>query len=327
MKYRIIVMIVIIVLVVFIFSREIFSNTTSKFVEIRLSAVGDCTIGFDSTKISPKIAYTSKGSDLSYYFKNVVSILSKDDLTIANCETTFTDKIEKRKKSGNPVFHFKASPKYAEVFKLGSVEFVSTANNHTFDYGNAGYADTKLALDRFGIKYFGNGEICFFEKQGIKIALISYSLLSKDYKTEGKKIVVELAKLSKVSNLQIISLHWGQEKMSKPIKSQVWLGHYLIDNGADLILGHHPHVIESIETYKGKSIVYSLANFSYGGHTKPCPETFIYQHVFKFEDKKLKNEFGSVIPCLMYSGSINNYQPVVATGKKADEIRKFLLEK
>lgn len=299
--------------------------TPPKITEIKISAIGDCTIGFDSTKIDKKVSYISKGNDLSYYFKNVVEILSSDDLTIANCETTFTKSNIKRKKSDNPAFHFKGPPAYAEVLKLGSIETVNLANNHINDYGNLGFSDTKKNLDQFQIQHFGETEVSYFTKDDITIALLGFNVLCKNYKSESAKIKKVLNEVSKISNLQVVSLHWGKEKQKKPTKDQIWLGHFLIDNGADLILGHHPHVIEPIEIYKGKTIVYSLANFSYGGHLKPQPETFIYQQTFKFTDTKLTGNDWSVIPCLMYSGNINNYQPILAEGKKAEEIKNFLL--
>ena len=137
---------------------------TPNIVEIKISAIGDCTIGYDSSKFEKNVSYISKGSDLSYYFKNVVNLLSQDDLTIANCETTFTNATTKRKKSENPFFHFKGPPEYAEVFKLGSVEYVNLANNHTYDYGEEGYIDTKMNLDKFDIQYFK-------EEEGKHIAL------------------------------------------------------------------------------------------------------------------------------------------------------------
>ena len=131
--------------------------------------------------------------------------------------------------------------------------------------------------------------------------------------------------VSEKSNIQIISLHWGIERSKNPTEEQIWLGHFLIDNGADLILGHHPHVIEPIEIYKNKVIVYSLANFSYGGHLKPQPETFIFQQNFKFEKNRLIDNSWNIIPCLMYSGNTNNYQPIIPTNQTAQEALVFLL--
>ncbi|MDD4026713.1 MAG: CapA family protein [Candidatus Shapirobacteria bacterium] len=303
---------------------------TPEVIEIKISAIGDCTVGFDSSKIDYDKSYINQSpEDLSYYFNNVVNILSKDDLTIANCEGVFTNSTNKRVKNETPYFSFKGPPEFAEVFKLGSVEYVNLSNNHSYDYWEEGLTDTKENLNKYSVGHFGGcydkEEIIYFKKDEITIALLGYNVLCLDYKTEANKIIKDLTLASSQSDIQIISIHWGKERTKTPNEDQIWLAHYLIDKGVDLVLGTHPHVIQPIEVYQDKVIVYSLANFTYGGHLNPQPETFIYQQNFKFIDNKLISSDWEIVPCLMYSGKINNYQPTIANETKAKEILDFLL--
>jgi len=121
----------------------------------------------------------------------------------------------------------------------------------------------------------------------------------------------------------IAYFHWGHDRTNVPNDSQRRVGRFAIDNGADLVLGAHPHVIQGIEEYKGKNIVYSLGNFAYGGHANPeDKDTFIFQQTFTFIDGKLQNtNETNIIPT--YVSSLrhrNNYQPTPAEGAEAERI-------
>ena len=127
----------------------------------------------------------------------------------------------------------------------------------------------------------------------------------------------------KKADLIIVSMHAGIEKTSSLDAVQKSIAHYAVKQGANLVLGHHPHVLQGIEKYKGAYIVYSLANFCFGGNTNPPDkDTMIYQQTFTFKKNKLqKSNDVKIIPCKVSStNSTNNYQPTPAKGKKKKRI-------
>lgn len=292
------------------------SVATSKIknTEVLLSAVGDCTIGTDS-----KLGYTNSlpamalqpNNDFSYYFKNVHNIFSKDDVTIANLETTFTDSNDRADKQ----FNFKASSDYAKSLTLGSIEGVNLSNNHIYDYKEKGFIDTKLALEKENINYFGEGIPWVTEIKGQHFGFLGYRGWSLD-KNFLDKLKSDIATLKKSNSVVIINFHWGNEKQHYPIDAQKELAHFAIDNGADIILGHHPHVIQGIEQYKNRIIAYSLGNFCFGGNSNPNDKTtFIFQSNLKFTNNNLTSIGVRVIPCSISTVNYtNDYCPTPLKG-------------
>jgi len=281
--------------------------------QVLLSAVGDCTIGTDS-----KFAYSTSlpamavnnNNDFSYYFKNVYSIFSKDDVTIANLETTFTDSTDKEEKQ----FNFKASSDYAKSLTLGSIEGVNLSNNHIYDYKQKGFIDTKLALKKEKINYFGEGSKWELKIKEHNFGFLGYRGWSLD-QAFLNKLKSDIIELKKTNSVVVINFHWGNERQYYPIDAQKELARFAIDNGADIILGHHPHVIQGIEQYKGRIIAYSLGNFCFGGNTNPTDKTtFIFQSDFKFVNNDLTSIGVRVIPCSISSVSYkNDYCPTPLT--------------
>ena len=285
-----------------------------KNTEVLLSAVGDCTIGTDS-----KLGYTNSlpamalqhNNDFSYYFKNVHNIFIKDDVTIANLETTFTDSNDR----ANKQFNFKASSDYAKSLTLGSIEGVNLSNNHIYDYKEKGFIDTKLALEKEKINYFGEGTPWITEIKGQHFGFLGYRGWSLDKKFLDK-LKSDIAALKKTNSVVIINFHWGNEKQYYPIDAQKELAHFAIDNGADIILGHHPHVIQGIEQYKNRIIAYSLGNFCFGGNSNPSDKTtFIFQSNLKFTNNNLASIGVRVIPCnISPVNYTNDYCPTPLNG-------------
>lgn len=292
------------------------SSVEPELSEVTISSVGDCTIGWDEKySYSGSLAqvFKNNGQDYSYFFKNVVDIFNKDDITIANLETTFTNATKMAEKK----FNFKSSPDYAKALTLGSIEGVNIANNHTRDYLEQGFEDTKEALRNENINFFGEGEKWITEVNGNKFGFLGYKMFSYD-KTFLSNLKNDIAELKNQNCTVIINFHWGIENSYSPNNSQKYVAHYAIDNGADLIIGHHPHVIQGIENYKGKIIAYSLGNFAFGGNRNPKDkDTFILQTNFKFEDSKLKSYGIKVIPCSVSSVTTkNDYCPTPLDGSK-----------
>ena len=130
-------------------------------------------------------------------------------------------------------------------------------------------------------------------------------------------------------NLIIVCCHWGIEKENYPEAYQMTLGRKCIDLGADLVLGSHPHVLQGVEEYNGKFIVYSLANFCFGGNRSPKDkDTMIFQQEFKFVDGvKVEDTNARVIPCKVSSVSTHNdFCPTPAVGEDYVQIMNRINE-
>lgn len=296
--------------------------TVSSPVSLTLSVVGDCTLGTDETfdyDTSLNAYYENYGAD--YFLQNVKDIFSTDDLTIANFEGTLTDSDEREDKT----FAFKAPASYASILTGGSVEAVNTANNHSHDYGDQSFNDTLAALDDAGIVHFGYDETAVMDVKGIKVGLVGiYELY--DHLEREQQLKDNIAKVkADGAQLIVVIFHWGNETETVPDSNQTTLGRIAIDEGADLVCGHHPHVLQGIETYKGRNIVYSLGNFCFGGNSSPSDmDTMIYQQTFTIDaDGVKKDNVTNIIPCSISSAAYdgyNNYQPTPAEGDEATRI-------
>lgn len=289
-------------------------------VSLTLSVVGDCTLGTDEYfdyDTSLNAYYENYGAD--YFMANVKSIFSKDDLTIANFEGTLTESTEREDKQ----FAFKAPASYANILTAGSVEAVNTANNHSHDYGEESFNDTLNALDTANILHFGYDETAVTEVKGVKVGLVGIYELN-DHLGREEQLKQNIAKVKQDgAQLIVVIFHWGNEKEEVPDENQKTLGHLAIDEGADLVCGHHPHVLQGIEEYKGKNIVYSLGNFCFGGNAYPSDmDTIIFQQTFTIDQNGVKDDNATnIIPCSISSDSdYNNYQPTPAEGEEATRI-------
>ena len=295
-------------------------------VSLTVSVVGDCTLGTDENfdyDTSLNACYDNYGAD--YFFSNVKSIFSTDDLTIANFEGTLTDSEEREDKE----YAFKAPAEYAGILTSGSVEAVNTANNHSHDYGDQGYEDTISALDSAGILNFGYDKTIVTEVKGVKVGLVGIYEL-KDHLERKEQLKQNIAKVkAEGAQVTIVIFHWGNEKEEVPDSNQTTLAHLAIDEGADLVCGHHPHVLQGIEEYKGKNIVYSLGNFCFGGNQHPSDmDTMIFQQTFTVDQNGVKaDNVTNIIPCSVSSDSdYNNYQPTPAEGDEATRILNKIQE-
>ena len=296
-------------------------------VSLTISVVGDCTLGTDETfdyDTSLNAYYDSNGKD--YFFQNVKSIFSADDLTIANFEGTLTDSDTREDKT----FAFKAPAEYAQILTSGSIEAVNTANNHSHDYGEQSYTDTLTALDNAGIIHFGYDDTAVMDIKGVKVGLVGIYEL-KDHLGREQQLKDNIAKVkADGAELVIVIFHWGNESETVPDTNQMTLGRLAIDEGADLVCGHHPHVLQGIETYKGKNIVYSLGNFCFGGNSSPSDmDTMIFQQTFTITSNGVQaDNVTNIIPCSISSADgYNNYQPTPATGDEATRIKAKIDER
>ncbi|WP_029688659.1 CapA family protein [Thermoanaerobacter sp. A7A] len=293
------------------------------YTKIVISAVGDCALGSDESygKFGTFDEELKKHNyDYGYFFENVKNILDKDDLTIANLETTFTTATKK----ANKEYAFKGEASYARILKEGSIEVVNLANNHTFDYLREGFEDTIRALKKEGIEYFGYGYKYVTNIKGIKVGVLGYTGFDNTMETKNqiKKDIIELR--SNV-NILVVSFHWGEENQYYPNKIQKDLGHFVIDEGVDLVIGHHPHVIQGIEKYKNRYIAYSLGNFSFGGNRNPKDkDSLIFQQTFILNDKgEIIDIEEDIIPVSVSSQKDrNDFKPIILEGKEKEKVLK-----
>lgn len=296
-------------------------------VSLTVSVVGDCTLGTDENfdySTSLNAYFENYGKE--YFFQNVKSIFEADDLTIANNEGTFTDSYDREDKT----FAFKAPASFAGIYSCSSVEAVNTANNHSHDYGEQSFQDTMDALDAEGIIHFGYDETAVMDIKGVKVGLVGIYELN-DHLEREQQLKDNIAKVKEDgAKLIIVIFHWGNEKETVPDSNQTTLGHLAIDLGADLVCGHHPHVLQGIEEYKGKNIVYSLGNFCFGGNSYPSDmDSMIFQQTFTITDIGVKEDnVTNIIPCSISSAyGYNNYQPTPAEGDEKTRIMEKIQER
>ena len=280
-------------------------------ITITLSFAGDFTLGKDAiTQVYNTLPrmYEAVGKDPTYFLKNVKEIFSNDDLTFVNLETTLTTATKMQSKK----FRFKGAPEYRDILIDGSIEVVNIANNHTMDYLQQGYTDTQANLDLVKIGYVSGSITYIKEVKGVKIGVMGYKGWDNS-KTTKDSIAKNIEKLKEVGcEVIAIMFHWGNEKINYPIYPQEDLAKFSIDNGVDVVVGGHAHVLQSLEIYKGKPIVYGLGNFCYGGHSNPPDkDTMIFQQTFTFENgAKSEDLDAKVIPCSITSqADTNNFQP------------------
>ncbi|MBP1989289.1 CapA family protein [Paenibacillus eucommiae] len=239
--------------------------------KVKLTFVGDVMF---ADRVEEQLI--KNGYDYPYSF--VKEYLQKADLTIANLETPITKREEAQSKEK---YVYRSSPLALPAFKDAGFDLVNLANNHILDYGKEGLFDTFKELDKMGIKYVGAGKNAddafksvIIEKQGIKIAFLGFSRFVPEgswkaaFDNPGvadaynhERPVEEIKKAREKADLVVVIPHWGVERTDYPVEHQTDLAHRFIDAGADLIVASHPHVLQGLESYKGKWIAYSLGNF------------------------------------------------------------------
>lgn len=296
-------------------------------VEILLSFTGDCILGTDENfyyDTSFNAYYENYGS--AYFFQNVKDVFEKDDLTIINMEGTLTDLTTRKDKQ----FAFKGDPEYVKVLTNGSVEAANMANNHSYDYGEESFKDTVNILEKNKIRTFGDDETVIIPVKGVNVGIFGIYELD-DHEERIPQVKSDIDKLKKDgADIIVAVFHWGNELERVPDDNQVMLAHLAIDEGADVVVGHHPHVLQGIDTYKGKTIAYSLGNFCFGGNYHPTEmDTMIFQQKFMIDtSKKITDSEINVIPCSVSSESdCNNYQPTILEGDEAKRVRELIQER
>ncbi|HEY9701257.1 MAG TPA: CapA family protein [Allocoleopsis sp.] len=237
---------------------------------ITIKAVGDMVPGTKYSKIR-------EIKQKMLMFDNVKEHLGGADILFGNFESTLTNHPYSAKDDSQPnIFAFRTAPSYGNLIKSKGFDVLSIANNHSFDYGEKGFTDTMENIKKSGLEYVGEkNQILYVEKKGMKIAFIGFSTYKEHNSLNDLESGIKLVKEAKQkANVVVISFHGGAEgtnAMNVRNKTEIFYGENrgnlvlfartMIDNGADLVLGHGPHVVRAMELYKGKLIAYSLGNF------------------------------------------------------------------
>ncbi|MCP3772094.1 CapA family protein [Paenibacillus sp. MZ04-78.2] len=245
---------------------------------VKLTFVGDVMFGSKVDDLLQKNGY-------DYPYKHVKPYLEKADITVANLETPITTRGAAQEKE----YVYRSSPQSLPELKRVGVDLVNLANNHSMDYGVEGLLDTLDYLDAHDIKRVGAGRnsdeaysYVIMEQKGMKIAFLGFSRVIPDpswyagkskpgmAETYSTKLAFEaIGKARAVADLVVVIAHWGEERKAYPVKSQTDLARQYIDQGADLIVASHPHVVQGFEQYKGKWIAYSMGNFIFTTNDNP----------------------------------------------------------
>lgn len=275
-----------------------------------LTFAGDCTFGCNKGGENRKSAFPlTVGDDYGYPFRNVLDYFENDDYSLINLEGTLGDKGKARY---NKTYVFRGSAEYTQIMTDNSVEGVNLANNHSEDYGEEGYAETKRLLGEAGIAYGEHmSSTIVTTDSGLTIGLFAADMLRADADHEQ---ILEAVRQLKEQNVELLicSLHWGTERVYAPSEIQKNLAHDIVDAGADIVWGHHPHVLQPIEHYNDGVIFYSLGNFAFGGNADPkdLDTALVQQEIVRDVDGSITLGELKVVPCSVSSvRGYNNFQP------------------
>jgi len=233
-----------------------------------------------------------------YFFEKMLSVFSADDWTVANCENVFTDQIqEMAEKNYTPAYWYASGTENAGILPAGSVEVVSLANNHALDFGWSGFNDTEAALQAAGVIPVGEKKSVVLEKHGVRVALFCCSMYSANHLPA---ILDWLGNAVEHTDYQIVYFHGGTERIHEPEEWKISACRALVDAGADLVLGNHPHVLQPYEAYNGGEIVYSLGNFLFGGSRSCENATIVFRLVIEAKEGRIVGTSSEILPCFCY---------------------------
>ncbi len=213
-------------------------------------------------------------------FEDYAGHLKSSDFVFGNLETALSER-------GIPVegkaYTFRSSPEIAGLLKENNFTAVSIANNHILDYGTAAFTDTLQHLKAAGVFYGGGGYTreeaeagVVIEKKDLRVGFLAFSSVIPNvawyarenrpgilgaYRIQEAAYTESIRKLKEKCDLVVVSVHWGKEGSTEVRMQEMETAHKMVDAGADVVMGHHPHVVQGVELYKGKPIFYSLGNF------------------------------------------------------------------
>ena len=289
--------------------------------DITVTFLGDCTLGGEEKSVHSSLGFFRRIEEngTAFPFRYLKELTLHDDLTVANLEGVLTDrdlpKVEKE-------YNFRGPSIYTEILSKGGVDCVTLANNHSHDYGDTGYADTKAALKLADICWFGtDSPAVWTNEEGILVGFvgISWSLSGSRYDSM-KQQMEQLRDLGCAAIIAV--MHAGTEYSGYPDDNQKTIARRAVSCGADLVVGHHPHVVQGYEILDGVPVLYSLGNCSFGGttHAKDS-DAIAVQACFSFQEAELTGLRLRFCPISITSDErYNNYSPIFLNGSDAERV-------
>ena len=290
-----------------------------------VTVAGDTTLGStdDLRKRDDcfEAVYAAQGA--GWFFSGISELFGSDDLTLVNFEGTLTEATKKKEQ----LYNFKGPAEYTDILTLGSVEAVNLANNHIVDYGDEGKADTIANLEAAGLVISGNGTLGIFEKNGVKVGMTGYCF---PYQNEKKDISKDVAALREAGcQIVIATFHWGSEYQSEFTREQRLIGRAAITAGADIVVGHHPHVVQGIEQYDDTYILYSLGNLVFGGNVDPSDrDAYAARLTFTVYEDRCDPPELTIVPLRLTQNDkgATDYRPILAQDDVAERILSKILK-
>ena len=290
--------------------------------EVVIQAAGDVMLGG---------RWEQQMAQDGYYhpFARIAPELKKGDITLVNLEAPLTGR---GKEFTDKKYRFRVKPSALTALKKAGITTVTLANNHSMDYGAVGLQDTLQQLDKAGIGHVGAGEnlaaarkAAVYDIRGTKVALLGYSLtLPQEFwagdKRAGTALLMEkmvkddIVAARKQAAIVIVTAHWGEEGKTRLREYQPRLARMMIDSGADAVIGHHPHILQGVETYKRGIIFYSLGNFAFAQKSRIADRTLLVR--LRFDGDKRSAE---LLPVNILHREVG-FQATPLAGKRAEEL-------
>ena len=296
--------------------------------EVRITFLGDCTLGGEERDRRAGLGFAARIAEngMAFPFRNLTRLTEQDDLTVANLECVLTDrKLTKVEKT----YNFSGPTAYTEILTSGGIDCVTLANNHSHDYGEEGYQDTVEALEAAGVAWFGtDAPAVWRSEEGLTVGFlgVSWSLTGDRY----GRYEAQMDALRQMGCAAVITvMHTGEEYSYTPPSSlQQQVVERAVACGTDLIIGHHPHVVQGYTTVSGVPVVYSLGNCSFGGTTRAKDsDALAVQAVLSFEEGELREITLHFHPLSMTSDPrYNNYSPRLLEGEDALRVLRKMEE-
>jgi poly-gamma-glutamate synthesis protein (capsule biosynthesis protein) len=304
----------------------LFISAAANAAAVTVNAVGDIMLAGSSVRTMHKLGY-------DYPFAATAKTLRQGDIVIGNLEAPVAaagDEFTAKK------FRFKLDPKAAPALKNAGFTHLSLANNHILDFGEEGLRQTVRILGMQGLDFSGAGadlaaarKAIITEVKGVKIAILSYSLVYPEEFFAGTDragtapgyaplFTADITAAKKAADYVIVSFHWGGEGLDKPKPYQKSAGHRAIDAGADIVIGHHPHVLQGIEYYRSGVIFYSLGNFAFGSMSRSADRSIIARITLEDGIKEVE-----IIPLNVLNSDVR-FQPRILTGPRSAAVASNL---
>jgi poly-gamma-glutamate capsule biosynthesis protein CapA/YwtB (metallophosphatase superfamily) len=293
-----------------------------------LTLVGDIMLAGSASSTLSREGY-------EYPFAATAPILRGSDIAVGNLETPIAHEgVEFTGKK----FRFKANPKAASAISKAGFSVLTLANNHIMDFGAQGLAETRQNLKKENILYTGAGRNlaearipALIEKNGQKIAFLAYSLTHPAEFYAGPEqpgtapgyprfFQEDIKKAKACADYVVVSFHWGTENATFPKPYQIGVARMAIDAGADVVVGHHPHVLQGIERYKGRLILYSLGNFAFGSMSRNAETSVMAKIVLDHGVREVE-----LFPLNVMNTEVR-YQPALLKGSRGKRVIFHLQE-